>query len=126
MIAEFLTLVLVNTYSWMGGQGMCAYDFALHESDEELTNVRLVLAPQYNPSATASGRTTLDELILTLDSIGGDRVNWGKTASADTDCNVEGFTVVDAHALKDGKPVDIMNRTEIETYKPTPIRVGGP
>lgn len=126
MIAEFLTLVLVNTYSWMGGQGMCAYDFALHESDEELTNLELTLAPQFDPNATASGKTELDELILKVDSIGGARFNWGKTASADTDCNVEGFTVVDARALKNGKPVDLMSTIEIETYKPTPIRVGGP
>lgn len=126
MIVEIMTLVLVNTYSWMGGQGMCAYDFALHESDEELTNVELVLAPQYDPDATASGKTVLDNLILRIDSIGGPRFNWGKTASADTDCNIESFNVVAARALKNGATVDIMNKIEIETYRPLPIRVDGP
>jgi hypothetical protein len=46
MLAQFLAITLINTFTWFGGQGYCAYDFAVLESGEELTDISLTLRPQ--------------------------------------------------------------------------------
>ena len=126
MISQFLGLVLVNTYSWFGGQGYCAYDFALHERDSELTNLVLVLRPEYDPQRTASGNSHLEDVTINLESIGGARYNWDNTAKVETDCSVTGFLVVSATATEDGRPVDLIagRRIAFETYQPLRLDLG--
>ncbi|URK86498.1 hypothetical protein LP421_18750 [Rhizobium sp. RCAM05350] len=45
MLAQFFAITLINTFTWFGGQGYCAYDFAVLESGEELTDISLTLRP---------------------------------------------------------------------------------
>jgi hypothetical protein len=127
VFAQVLTLVVVNTYTWFGGQGYCAYDFALHESEHEYANLAIVMRPKFDPQNTASGNTELEDQTLTLESIGGARFNWANTAKIETDCNVTGFDVVKATAMENGRPVDLIaqKRIEIEVYKPLPVTIGG-
>ena len=126
MFAQYLTIILVNTYSWVGGQGYCAYDFALQESEHEYANIAIIMRPQFDPANTASGNTELEDQTITLESLGGARFNWANTAKIETDCNITGFTIVNATASENGQPVDLLSsgRITIETYKPLPVTVG--
>ncbi|CAN7527373.1 hypothetical protein [Rhizobium sp. LjRoot254] len=126
MIAQYLTIILVNTYSWVGGQGYCAYDFALQENEHEYSNLAIVMRPQFDPANTASGNTELEDQTITLESLGGARFNWANTAKIETDCNVTGFTIVKATAVENDQPVDLLSNGSItiETYKALPVTVG--
>lgn len=126
MFAQYLTIILVNTYSWFGGQGYCAYDFAIHESEHEYADVAIVMRPRFDPNDTATGNTELEDQTIALESLGGARFNWATTAKIETDCNVTGFAVVKATATENGRPVDLLSkgRITIETYKPLPVTVG--
>lgn len=126
MFANFLALTLINTFSWFGGQGYCAYDFAVLESGEELTNISLTLRPQFDPENTATGNTELPDETITFDALGGPSVNAGNTAKIETDCNVEGFDIVAATGTADGEPIDLIaaERVEIDSYKPLPLKIG--
>jgi hypothetical protein len=127
MIAQFLSLVIANTYSWLGGQGYCAYDFALHETESEYSQVEIVLRPKFDPANTASGNTTLPDETISLAHIGGAHVDWDQSAKIETDCNVTGFDIVRARAVEDGQKVDLIrqDRISIETYKPLALTVKG-
>ncbi|UVC09550.1 hypothetical protein IHQ71_02675 [Rhizobium sp. TH2] len=127
MFAQYLTIILVNTYSWVGGQGYCAYDFAIHESEHEYSSLAIVMRPQFDPANTASGNTELDDQTITLESLGGARFNWANTAKIETDCNITGFTIVKATAIENDQPVDLLSNGSItiETYKALPVTVGG-
>lgn len=128
MFAQYLTIILVNTYSWAGGQGYCAYEFALHESQFEYSNVALVMRPQFDPANTATGNATLDDQVLEISHIGGARVDWAQSGRVETDCSVTGFDIVKATAVENGQTIDLLsqNRISIETYTPLPIALGGP
>ncbi len=127
MLSQFFALVLVNTYSWFGGQGYCAFDFALTESGTEYRKVEIVLRPIFDPQSTATGRTSLDDQIISLDVIGGSHVNWADSAKVETDCTVTGFDIVSARALEAGKRVDLLasKAISIETYEPVEMRLSG-
>lgn len=127
MLAQYLSIILVNTYSWFGGQGYCAYDFALHESEFEYTNVEIVLRPRFDPNNTATGNSQLEDQVIALESIGGARVNSAGTAKIETDCNVTGFDIVKATARENGRKINLLGkrRITVETYKPLPVTVGG-
>ena len=127
MFAQYLTIILVNTYSWFGGQGYCSYEFAIHESQFEYSNVAIVMRPKFDPGNTASGNTTLDDQVLEVEHIGGARADWAGSGRVETDCNLTGFDIVRATAVEDGKTVDLigLNRIGIETYTPLPVTVGG-
>jgi hypothetical protein len=127
MFAQYLTIVLVNTYSWFGGQGYCSYEFAIQETEFEYSNVAIVLRPQFDPANTASGNTTLDDQVLEIAHIGGARVDWAQSGRIETDCNLTGFDIVKATGLENGQTVDLLgqNRISIETYSPLPITLGG-
>lgn len=126
MLAQLLSIVLVNTYSWFGGQGYCAFDFALLESETEYRNVEIVLRPQFDPQDTASGNTELGDETIALDVIGGDAVNSQQSAKIETDCSVTGFQVVTASANVDGRAVDLLEKGAItlDTYKALPLTLG--
>lgn len=126
MLAQFLAITLINTFTWFGGQGYCAYDFAVLESGEELTDISLTLRPQFDPASTATGKAELPDETLTFDSLGGSAVNAGTTAKIETDCNVEGFDIVAATGKADGKTLDLIaaGRVEIDTYKPLTLTIG--
>ncbi len=126
MLAQFLALTLINTFSWFGNQGYCAFDFAALESGDELTNISLTLRPQYDPQNTATGTTELEDATITFDVLGGSAANSGNTAKIETDCNVEGFSIVSAEAIADGEPIDLLatGRIEIDTYKPLDLKIG--
>jgi len=125
MFAQYLTIVLVNTYSWLGGQGYCAYDFALHENEREYTNLAIVLRPQFDPANTATGNTALEDQTITLESLGGARFNSASTAKIETDCNITGFTIVRATATENDQPVDLLanGSITIATYKALPVTI---
>lgn len=127
MFAQYLTIILVNTYSWVGGQGYCAYDFALQESEHEYVNLEIVMRPEFDPANTASGNTELEDQTITLESLGGARFNWANTAKIETDCNITGFTIVKATATENDRPVDLLANGSImiETYKALPVIAGG-
>lgn len=126
MLAQFLTITLINTFTWFGGQGYCAYDFAALESGEELTNISLTLRPQFDPANTATGNTELPDETIRFDSLGGSADGAGNTAKIETDCNVEGFDIVAATGTADGDAVDLIaaGRVEIDTYKPITLKIG--
>jgi hypothetical protein len=102
MLAQFLAITLINTFTWFGGQGYCAYDFAVLESGEELTNISLTLRPQFDPQNTATGNTELPDETIRFDALGGSANNAGNTAKIETDCNVEGFNIIAATGTSDG------------------------
>ena len=126
MLAQFLAITLINTFTWFGGQGYCAYDFAVLENGEELTDVSLTLRPQFDPENTATGDTELPDETMTFDVLGGSAVNAGNTAKIETDCNVEGFDIVAATGAANGEPLDLIaaGRIEIDTYKPLTLKIG--
>jgi hypothetical protein len=127
MFAQYLSILLVNTYSWLGGQGYCSYDFAITETEREYSNVEIVLRPEFDPADTATGNAHLEDQTITLDSIGGARVNWNAKASIETDCNVTGLSIVRATATENGHRVDLLSRGDItvDSYRPLPVRVDG-
>lgn len=127
MFAQYLAIILVNTYSWFGGQGYCSYEFAIHESEFEYSSVAIVMRPQFDPANTASGNATLDDQVLEIEHIGGARVDWAQSGRIETDCNVTGFDIVKATAVANGTTLDLLARSgiSIETYTPLPITVGG-
>ena len=126
MLAQFLAITLINTFTWFGGQGYCAYDFAVLESGEELTNISLTLRPQFDPQNTATGNTELPDETISFDALGGSADNAGNTAKIETDCNVEGFNIIAATGTSDGEPLDLIGagRIEIDTYKPLALKIG--
>jgi hypothetical protein len=126
MLAQFFAITLINTYAWFGGQGYCAFDFAILESGDELTNVSLTLRPQFDPENTASGNTELQDETLTFKVLGGSAINAGATAKIETDCNIKGFHVVDATAMANGKAIDLVKagRVDFDTYKPLTLAIG--
>lgn len=126
MLAQFLAITLINTFTWFGGQGYCAYDFAALESGEELTDISLTLRPQFDPENTATGNTELLDETITFDVLGGSAVNAGNTAKIETDCNVEGFDIVAATGTAKGVALDLIaaERVEIDTYKPLNLKIG--
>lgn len=127
MFSQYLSIVLINTYSWFGGQGYCAYDFALLENEHEYANVAIVMRPQFDPNETASGNTELPDETVSLETLGGARVNSTDSAKIETDCGITGFAIVKATATENGQPVDLLaqKRIEIDTYKPLPVTIGG-
>lgn len=127
MFAQYLTIVLVNTYSWFGGQGYCSYEFAIHESEFEYSNVAIVMRPKFDPANTASGNATLDDQVLEIEHIGGARVDWAQSGRVETDCNLTGFDIVKATGVENGQTVDLLgqSRISIETYTPLPITLDG-
>ena len=126
MFALTLSIVLVNTYSWLGGQGYCAYDFALLEDEHAYTDVEIVLRPKFDPNNTATGSTQLDDATISIAELGGARVNSTATAKIETDCNITGLSIVSATASEEGRQIDLLSegRIAIETYKPIPVIVG--
>ncbi|CAN7151638.1 IrmA family protein [Rhizobium sp. LjRoot30] len=126
MLAQFFSLVLVNTYSWFGGQGYCAYDFAVIEQANAYENVEITLRPQYDPQNTASGNTELQDETITLESLGTSGIDSQQAVKIETDCSVTGFVVVKARAVQDGKAVDLLQQkaVEIQTYQPLPLTIG--
>ncbi len=126
MLAQFLAITLINTFTWLGGQGYCAYDFAVLESGEALTDISLTLRPQFDPENTATGNTELPDETIAFDVLGGSAVHAGNTAQIETDCNVEGFDIVAATGTTDGAALDLIaaGRVEIDTYKPLTLTVG--
>ena len=127
MFAQYLTIILVNTYSWFGGQGYCSYEFAIHESEFEYSDVAIVMRPKFDPGNTASGNTVLDDQVLAIEHIGGARADWAQSGRIETDCNVTGFDIVRATGIENGATVDLLaaNRITIETYTPLPVTVNG-
>ena len=101
MLAQFFAMTLINTFSWFGGQGYCAYDFAILESGEELTNVSITLRPRFEPGKTATGKSELPDETMAFEVLGGSPVNSGATAKIETDCNIEGFDIVAAICSRD-------------------------
>lgn len=126
MLAQLFSLVLVNTYTWFGGQGYCAYDFAIIEQANAYENVEITLRPQFDPQNTASGNTELQDETITLESLGHSAVDSQQTAKIETDCSVTGFAVVKARAVQDGKGVDLLQQksVEIQAYQPLPLTIG--
>ncbi|WP_428427026.1 IrmA family protein [Pararhizobium sp.] len=126
MLAQFLAITLINTFTWFGGQGYCAYDFAAVESGEELTDISLTLRPQFDPENTATGSTELPDETITFDVLGGSAAHAGNTAKIETDCNVEGFDIVAATGTVNGEAQDLIaaGRIEIDTYKPLTLKIG--
>jgi hypothetical protein len=126
MFAQFFSIVLVNTFSWLGGQGYCAYDFALVEDEHDYANVEIVLRPQFDPNDTATGNTELEDATISLPELGGARVNSTASAKIETDCNIKGLTIVSATASEEGRAIDLLSegRIAIDTYKPIPIQLG--
>lgn len=125
MLAQLMSLVLLNTYSWIGGQGYCAYDFALHET-EEYESLEIVLRPSFDPANTATGKTDLPDETIAIELIGGSRASMTATTTIETDCSITGFTIVRATALASGNPVDLLGKglIDIGTYKPLEIKIG--
>ncbi|MDO9417633.1 hypothetical protein [Pararhizobium sp.] len=125
MLAQFLALTLISTYSWFGGQGYCTYDFAVHEAGDELTNIEIVLRPDYDPNDTASGSTELKDETISMDVMGGSAVTASNEAHVETDCNVKGFDIVSATAKSGGQEIDLIetDRIDIETAKPAPLKI---
>lgn len=126
MLAQLLSLVLVNTYTWFGGQGYCTYDFALIEQSAEYRNVEIILRPQFDPNETASGNAELPDQTIALDVIGGAAVDGQQVAKVETDCNIKGLTIVKATATSDGRPVDLLqeNAISLDTYQAVPLDLG--
>lgn len=126
MLAQFFAMTLINTFSWFGGQGYCAYDFAILESGEELTNVSITLRPRFDPGKTATGKSELPDETMAFAVLGGSPVNSGATAKIETDCNIEGFDIVTATAASEGKAIDLIKtgRIDIDTYKPLKLSIG--
>lgn len=126
MFAQFFSLILVNTYSWMGGQGYCAYDFALRETEAQYVNVEIVMRPLFDPQKTATGLTALDDVTINLEMIGDTPPNWDATAKVETDCTVAVFDIVSALATENGQPVDLVKtgKIGIERYEPLSITIG--
>jgi hypothetical protein len=126
MLAQFFAITLINTFTWFGGQGYCAYDFAVLESGEELRDISLTLRPQFDPENTATGNTELPDETITFDVLGGSAVHAGNTAKIETDCNVEGFDIVAATGTADGEAIDLIaaGRVETDTYKPLTLKIG--
>ena len=126
MFAQFFSLVLVNTYSWFGGQGYCAYDFAVIEQANAYENVEITLRPQYDPQNTASGNTELQDETITLESLGTSGMDSQQAVKIETDCNVTGFAVVKATANADGRQVDLLREkaVEIQSYQPLRLTIG--
>lgn len=126
MLAQFLAITLINTFTWFGGQGYCAYDFAVLESGEALTDISLTLRPQFDAENTATGNTGLPDETIAFDVLGGSANHAGNTAQIETDCNVEGFDIVAATGTADGAALDLIaaGRVEIDTYKPLTLTVG--
>ena len=126
MLAQFLAITLINTFTWFGGQGYCAYDFAALESGEELTDISLTLRPQFDPENTATDNTELPDETITFDVLGGSAAHAGNTAKIETDCNVEGFDIVAATGTANGEALDLIaaGRVEIDTYKPLTLKIG--
>jgi hypothetical protein len=126
MLAQLFAITLINTFTWFGGQGYCAYDFAVLESGEELTDISLTLRPQFDPENTATGNAELPDEAISFDRLGGSVDNAGNTAKIETDCNVEGFDIVAATGTADGEAMDLIaaGRVEIDTYKPLPLKIG--
>ena len=126
MFAQLLAITLINTFTWFGGQGYCAYDFAVLESGEELTNISLTLRPQFDPENTATGNTELPDETIAFDALGGSADNAGNTAKIETDCNVEGFDIIAATGTAHGETLDLVaaGRVEIDTYKPLTLKIG--
>ncbi|CAN7150492.1 hypothetical protein LJR235_000053 [Pararhizobium sp. LjRoot235] len=126
MLAQFLAITLINTFTWFGGQGYCAYDFAVLGNGEELTDISLTLRPQFDPQNTATGNTELPDETISFDTLGGSADNAGNTAKIETDCNVEGFDIVAATGTADGEALDLVatGRVEIDTYKPLTLKIG--
>lgn len=126
MLAHFLSLVLVNTYSWFGGQGYCAYDFAIIGQGSAYRNVEITLRPQFDPQNTATGRSELGDETITLESLGTSAIDAQLTAKVESDCSITGFTVIKATASVEGKQVDLLKEDEviIEAYKPLKLDLG--
>jgi hypothetical protein len=126
MLAQFLAITLINTFTWFGGQGYCAYDFAVLESGEELTDISLTLRPRFDPENTATGNTELPDETIAFDVLGGSADHAGNTAKIETDCNVEGFDIVTATGTVEGETLDLIaaGRVETDTYKPLTLNIG--
>ncbi len=127
MLANVFAIVLTNTFFWFGGQGYCAYDFVIEESGDEFTNVEIVMRPIYDPDATATGKTTLPDEVISIETLGGARAYWGTKTTLETDCEVTGFEVISGKAFRDGKLVDLLEEglVEIGQYEPLKIEVKG-
>ncbi|MEO0636445.1 MAG: hypothetical protein AAFY73_07340 [Pseudomonadota bacterium] len=126
IVSVFSAIILANTYFWSGGQGYCAYDFAVLHSGDGYTNVEITLRPRFDPEQTASGRTELDDAVIALEALGGGRFFWSASATVETDCSVEKFALVSATALDEaGAEVDLMKREgfEFEDYKPVDLEI---
>ncbi|MCO6184775.1 hypothetical protein [Rhizobium sp. L1K21] len=127
MLAAFFTIVIANTYMWFGGQGYCTFDFALHESGDEISQVEIVLRPRFDANDTATGLTDLPDETIAVPQIGGPHANWSLSERIETDCGVKGFDIVSARGFINGKSTDLIaaGMIEITTYEPLPIGVGG-
>jgi hypothetical protein len=121
--AQFLALVLTNTNMLMGGQGYCAFDFTLRDKVADYSDVAIVLRPQFDPNNTATGNTALDDITLAANNVGRKSLK----ITTDTDCNVTGFSVIKATAMKDGAPVDLINTQALSIGKKNqlPITIDG-
>jgi hypothetical protein len=112
-----------------GGPGYCRFEFTFEDLDTAYENAEVRLRPSFDLDNTATARTQLDDLQISVGAFGGNRAEGQIVATGETDCEVTGFTVVEGSATTNGQRVDLVNGYEFETDKRTddalPISIDG-
>lgn len=122
MNALILAMVISNSNTIMGGQGYCVFEFTLRDDIGGYSNVQIELGPQFDPSDTATALTTLKNVWLNVAKVG----RKARKVTAETDCNLTGFTVIQGSCTYNGEDVDLVNSQELEAGNgDLPIAIGG-